>query len=268
MTLIRATLLFAGSMSLAACESATVPNSKAEREEQRSEKVEAAIDSVPDGPGIESTITYLAAAHDFGEVWISNDLPTLSHDFRIDPTLHDRVVTDIKSTCGCTQADIAQRFIAAGEEATLRTAMTVGDAGPSWQVVTVMFDDGTHEQYRLAAFGKLDELFSVIPSNLEWTLDRQGGYAATATVLYRAGAAIETMPLVRFSQEQIHSTFSGWRQLEAFDRENGRPLRIVGRLTLRYDGESAPPIGVFSVQLEGRRDIASQLTLHPPLVPN
>jgi hypothetical protein len=68
--------------------------------------------------------------HDFGRIDLNRDPVTKTHTFELTNTTHAPIiVTDVKSTCGCTKAELSARTIPAGKSVAVTVGMQFTSSG-------------------------------------------------------------------------------------------------------------------------------------------
>ncbi len=202
-----------------------------------------------------------ATTHDFGTRYLDLGQILLTHTFSlVNDTDASLQVVDMKKTCGCVQAELAETTLAPGASTTLRTGVELASTGPLQQSVSLIFSDGSAKRYTLTAFGAMKQELVAIPTTVQ--LDPRTKTAALELyIIDHSGAGQASAPEV-LRPKTVALEFDGWRTLERQENPGGRPERQLASLSLnfsRYTG--AFPV---DVQLQTQSGASCKVTVTSP----
>jgi len=85
-------------------------------------------------------------------------------------------ITDIRASCECTAAELAQRTYAPGEAGAIRVVFTVGErTGPQDRIITVSTDDAAEPAIQLRLLVDIPNLLSYSAKMVYWPVGGQAG---------------------------------------------------------------------------------------------
>ena len=84
---------------------------------------------------------------------------------------HSITFTDIKTSCGCTVAELDKKTYAAGEKGIVHVIYTIGNqGGVQMKSIMVATDDVRHPNYTLLLRAYVPEVLKIFPKYLVWAL--------------------------------------------------------------------------------------------------
>jgi Protein of unknown function (DUF1573) len=182
----------------------------------------------------------------FGHVSLDDGPRKLEHVFRIANTRTSPVrIVKVHKTCGCVDTAVDKMELSAGEGVTLTLAMTLEESGSRTQGASLIFSDGSMNDYNLSAIGVRGlELVGIVDSP-----DVGPGNLTLPVRLYlidSTGNGTNSLPIV-LSPSGVGVSFDQWHTLESHEDLRFRSNRQVGNALLdfsHYEGSWPVPVTI------------------------
>ncbi len=106
----------------------------------------------------------------------------------------DLVITDVKTSCGCTAAVTSSKTLAPGDSGTLKVTFdSKGRSGPQTKTATIVTNDSENPRAVIRMTGKVDPgsqpLIKILPSTLDIGVVEPGGSISNEVTITNTGTA-------------------------------------------------------------------------------
>jgi len=198
-----------------------------------------------DSPAEAAPVTGIIT-HDFGSVDIGDVPVTKTHVFELTNSTNAPIhVTDVKSTCGCTQAALSARTIPVGEAILVTVGMQFTSSGTKTAQVHLITqpDEAGHIMLTVAGQGR-----SLRNIRIAKTVRMKPGETRSLPILASSHIPGAAPPVFAVETPAfIHAEMRPWSQMQPLDADRGTAATWRGRLEVSVDPESNA--GVHTIAL-------------------
>ena len=185
-------------------------------------------------------------SHDFGLVDIGDSPASRTHTFNLTNTTGESIeVTDIKTTCGCTQAELSTRTIPAGASFDATVEIQLASSGTKTAQVRLITEPEVNSPITLTVTGQGRSLRNI---RIAETVRMKPGETRSLPILASSHIPGAAPPVFAVETPAfIHAEMRPWSQMQPLDADRGTAATWRGRLEVSVDPESNA--GVHTIAL-------------------